>query len=110
MTWRSIPCSKVDWYKCGVSRRAAHKVVRNCRLGKDDGGDCWKSGPWAKLTLGELADAGVRAWRISSEYGIGPAAEQVIKTTIDMAAEGQDVLLPERAPDAYVPKCERTEA
>lgn len=108
-SWREIPCREVDWEICGVSRRAALKVRFACRVGKEDGGLAFNSGPWAHMTLGEIADMGVRAWRRSAE-NIGDLAQQVIMRTIDMAAEGKRVTYPKVAPDAYVPRCERETA
>lgn len=99
--WRSIPCRVVDWYACGVSRRAARGIHRDC-IGFTDA----TLGPWHGLSLGELADMGERQWR--RFISIGDQSVEVIKATIDMAAEGKSITKPDKAPDAYVPKCERT--
>lgn len=106
--WRSIPCRVVDWYACGVSRRASHKVHRLCLPERVTPNWRTPAGPWAALTLGTLADMGEREWRTTAEYGIGDKAMEVIKATIDLAAEGKSITKPPKAPDAYVPKCERT--
>lgn len=114
-SWREIPVHLIDWNACGVSRRSASDVRRESRpeyIWKADGkpGDPGnvRPGVWYGMTLGELADRGERWWRRSAKYGIGPKAKEVIRRTIDMAAERpESVLLPAVAEDAYVPASER---
>lgn len=112
--WRSIKCRDVDWYACGVSRRAAHIVSRMCSTWCETSPfeferkepKLGQSGSWRNLTLGELADNGERWWRRNGR-DIGEMSKEVIRRTIDMAAESKTVTLSPVAPDAYVPRCER---
>lgn len=117
--WRSIPLQNVDWYACGVSRRSGHILSRMTKVpyrgphdrplpdnfpNPENGG----RGDWSGMTLGEFADKGERWWRRHG-HNIGDVVKEVIRRTIDMAAEGQRVTIIEdgKAPDAYVPRCER---
>lgn len=101
--WRTIKCADVDWFCAGGSRRAAHKVRYLCR--NVDAPTVYDTpGEWSQLTLGQLADMGVRAWTYPT--GMGVAGVDVIKRVIDAAAAGQDVTKA-LAPDAYVPRIER---
>lgn len=117
--WRSIPLDVVDWSACGVSRRASHKIQfmtspplrtrfdRAKPEGWPDPDQTYgERGSWCQMTLGDLADRGETWWRRHG-YMVGDMAMEVIRRTIDMAAEGKQVRHPGRAPDAYVPQCER---
>lgn len=95
--WRGIPARDVEW-RIGTDR--GRPTARNLyRLCSDR-----HSGEWADLTLGQLADMGEINWLRTPT--IGPHTVEVIKSVIDMAAEGKCVL---RNPDPqpYVPTCER---
>lgn len=108
--WRSIPLRRVDWNRCGVSRRAAHAIHWMCRSLRGqqppENPESLKMGAWGGMTLGELADRGERWWWRCG-YLVGPKGQEVIRRTIDMAAAGDCVTLTGASSDAYVPKSER---
>ena len=111
-SWRDIPCDQVDWEVAKISKRITYQLWRQCRSGDPDASFSGnqEDGPWKNLTLGQLANMGERAWQRTAGYGIGPKAVETIKATINMAAEGVDVLVSSTEPgrNAYVPLCERT--
>jgi hypothetical protein len=102
--WRSILCKDVDWRRAGVTGHTSSVLFKLCRPDATKYSD---PGEWSEITLGELADMGVRAWR--HPVGIGDVAVQAIKTIIDMAAEGAPVTKDAVVADAYIPTCERLE-
>ena len=103
--WRDIRCADVDWgvawVRTGSEAKIRYAIMRMCRPESRH----FAAGEWHHLTLGELADRGEREWR--SVGGIGHKAVDLIKATIDRAAEGKPVTKSAPQPDAYVPRCER---
>lgn len=98
--WRNIRCSDVNWHLLGAGR-VAWVLKSLCRVVPEPT-EYNPSGDWAHLTLGQLADMGVKAW--TRPTGMGAKGVEAIKAIIDAAAEGQNVTT---ATDAYVPKVER---
>ena len=93
--WRSIRCVDVEWNSIpGFRNRASRPLYCLCRVPDD----IWK-GEWHALTLGDVADMGVRAW--SRIENVGPVTIELIKLTIDYAAAGRDI---QSRKDAYVPR------
>lgn len=105
--WRNIPAKRIDW------RRLAHGIAKTGHAGSrlallcKDSDKPYAKGDWSDLTLGEIADLGIRQWMRAP--GIGETGVAVIKSVIDRAAEGEDVTISGPAPDAYIPACERGE-
>ena len=96
MSWREIPAREVDW---SLHYTGAHSSPRNAiwRLCRPD----WE---WGDMTLGDIADLGERGWRRMPS--IGDRGVELLMSTIDAAAEGQDVR-EKKVAGGYVPKCER---
>ena len=97
--WRTIPASDIDW-RVGVDRygRKPRALYQLCSADHN--------GEWADLALGQIADMGEYNWIRAP--GVGKLAVKIIKSVIDMAAEGKHV---KRGPfpEPYIPTCERNE-
>jgi len=109
--WRNIRADSIDWVVNPISSRAG----RYCRMMSNaiyinSYSDAWSCGGWSDLTLGDIADLGVRHW--GRCRNIGPLGVQVIKWIIDEAAEGRCPMLATkgRAADAYEPRAARPTA
>jgi hypothetical protein len=102
--WRSIPARDVDWRRFARSinktQAAGTVILRLCRDGTG-----YEKGDWSDLTLGDIANLGVRQWMRKS--GVGETTVALVKHVIDRAAEGENVTTQAPAPDAYIPQCER---
>lgn len=97
--WRTISASDVDW-RTGVDRysRKPRALYQLCSVDHN--------GEWAGLTLGQIADMGEYNWIRAP--GVGKLAVTIIKSVIDMAAEGKRVTRGP-FPEPYIPTCERGE-
>ena len=96
--WRSIPARVIDW-------RGQHQLYGRCVYALSLA--VREKEPWHSLTLGQIADMGERQWRRVN--GVGDKGVEAIKDVIDRAAEGKNITTDGKAPDAYIPKCERAE-
>lgn len=110
--WRDIPADAVDWEANPISKRAGGYVRMMCeKMYYREGQSKWSCGEWHRLTLGQIADLGVRHW--SRCTNIGPLGIDVIKWVLDEAASGRCPFLAvdgRAAVDAYVPTVRTKEA
>jgi hypothetical protein len=103
--WRSIRADSIDWLENPISRRAGGycRMMSNS-IYINQHSDARSCGGWSNLTLGEIADLGIKHWMRCRN--IGPLGVDVIKWIIDEAAAGRCPILAThgRAADAYDPR------
>lgn len=96
--WREIRACDIEWnvgiMGGGRKPQALHWLCAR---------DC---GEWSHLTLGQIADMGEYNWVRTP--GVGSVMVTVIKSVIDMAAEGKRVTRGP-FPEPYIPTCERSD-
>lgn len=110
MDWRSVRADSIDWEVNPISKRAGGYIEMMCNKTYYHPNKYHRScGDWHDLTLGCIADLGVRHWLRCQN--IGPLGVDVIKWVIDEAAQGRVAYRATkgRAADAYEP-CTPTRA
>lgn len=100
--WRSIPVKNIDWRMLHARfGRSIYKLEWLAVEPRNNRVEALGHGCWSQMTLGAVADIGLR--RLKRHHGIGDVAIATLQAIIDLAASEGLPMIGGPAPDALKP-------